>query len=74
MPRANRTLEEGMIYHVYNRVSGEAMPFSEDALAVRFLQVLRPVAERDGLEYGTRCLAPCFESVGPRPGYTPYDR
>ena len=46
-----------MIYHVYNRVGGGAIPFSEDALAARFLQVLRQVAERDGLEHGTRCLA-----------------
>ncbi len=38
-----------MIYHVYNRVGGGAMPFSEDALAARFLQVLRQVTERDGL-------------------------
>ena len=49
MPRANRTLEEGMIYHVYNRVGGGETPFSEDTLAARFLQVLRQVAEQDGL-------------------------
>ena len=49
MPRANRTLEEGRIYHVYNRVGGEGFPFAEDALAARFLQLFRQIVERDGL-------------------------
>ena len=49
MPRANRVLEEGMIYHVYNRVGGEGMPFSEEPLAARFLQLLRKIVERDDL-------------------------
>ena len=49
MPRANRTLEEGLIYHVYNRVGGGERPFADDTLSARFLQVLRQVAERDEL-------------------------
>ena len=52
-----------MIYHVCNGLGGGAMPFSEVALAVRFPEVLRQVAEREGLEYGTRCLAP-FSELG----------
>jgi len=46
MPGANRTLEEGMIHHVYNRVIGGEAPFSEDTPAARFLEELRKVAER----------------------------
>lgn len=49
MPRPLRNLEEGRIYHVYNRVGGEGMPFSEESLSVRFLQVLRKTVERDNL-------------------------
>jgi REP element-mobilizing transposase RayT len=47
MPRPARILEEGMIYHVYNRVGGEEDTFSDEALAARFVQLLRKVAERD---------------------------
>lgn len=36
MPRSARALEEGRICHVYNRVGGESMPFSEDSLPARF--------------------------------------
>ena len=49
MPRPLRNLEEGGIYHVYNRVGGGGMPFSEETLSVRFLQVLRKIVERDRL-------------------------
>ena len=49
MPRANRTLEEGRIYHVYNRVGGDGMPFAEDPMAARFAQLLRQIVERDEL-------------------------
>ena len=49
MPRPNRTLEEGRIYHVYNRVGGDDAPFVEEALAARFVKLLRQVVKRDGL-------------------------
>ena len=49
MPRPVRRLEEGRIYHVYNRVGGEGMPFSEESLAARFLQLFRKIVERDEL-------------------------
>ena len=49
MPRPVRSLEEGRIYHVYNRVGGEGMPFSEESLAARFLQLFRKIVERDEL-------------------------
>lgn len=47
MPRPARVLEEGTIYHVYNRVGGEEDTFSDEVLAARFVQLLRKVAERD---------------------------
>jgi putative transposase len=49
MPRPVRSLEEGRTYHVYNRVGGEGMPFSEEILAARFLEVLRKTVDRDEL-------------------------
>jgi REP element-mobilizing transposase RayT len=47
MPRPARVLEEGRIYHVYNRVGGYETPFSDEALAIRFVELFRGVAERD---------------------------
>jgi REP element-mobilizing transposase RayT len=40
-------MEEGRIYHVYNRVGGEEMPFEDHDLASRFVELLRKVVERD---------------------------
>jgi len=47
MPRPVRRLEEGRIYHVYNRVGGDGMPLSEEPLAARFVRLFRRIAERD---------------------------
>ena len=49
MPRPARALEEGRIYHVYNRVGGDAKAFTDEELASRFVQLLRKVVDRDGL-------------------------
>lgn len=49
MPRAGRVFEEGRIYHVFNRVAGGAAVFSDDALAVRFVELLREAVRRDDL-------------------------
>ena len=49
MPRPPRALEEGRLYHVYNRVGGGAMPFADEGMASRFVQLLVRVAERDKL-------------------------
>ena len=49
MPRPLRSLEEGRIYHAYNRVGGEGLPFCDESLASRFLQVFRKTVERDDL-------------------------
>ncbi len=41
MPRAGRLFEEGRIYHVFNQVAGGTAVFLDDALAVRFVELLR---------------------------------
>jgi len=47
MPRPVRSLEQGRIYHVYNRVGGDGMPLSEEPLATRFVQLFRQIVKRD---------------------------
>ena len=54
MPRPARALEEGRIYHVYNRVGGDAKPFTDEELASRFVQLLRK-AEKEGRLDGYPC-------------------
>lgn len=49
MPRPARALEEGRTYHVYNKVGGDSMPFTDEALASRFVLLLRRVVKRDEL-------------------------
>jgi len=39
MPRAGRSFEEGRIYHVYNRVGGGWMAFSDEKLGERFIEI-----------------------------------
>ena len=46
MPRAGRTFDEGLTYHVYNRVGGGLMPFIDDDLARFFVDHLRTVVNR----------------------------
>ncbi len=50
MPRPPRILEGGRIYHVYNKVGGDAIPFQEENLSARFVNVLREVVVRDELK------------------------
>jgi hypothetical protein len=49
MPRAGRLFEEGRIYHVFNWVAGGTAVFSDNALAVRFVELLREAIRRDDL-------------------------
>jgi REP element-mobilizing transposase RayT len=49
MPRPGRALEEGRIYHVYNKTGGSEVPFTDEALASRFVHLLRAVVRRDEL-------------------------
>ncbi len=56
MPRAGRAFEEGRIYHVYNRVAGGWMAFSDERLAEWFVDLLRGVLKRDELTCFGWCL------------------
>ena len=56
MPRAGRSFEEGRIYHVYNRVGGGWMAFSDEKLGERFIEILRDVVIRDEVT----CLGYCL--------------
>jgi hypothetical protein len=47
MPRAGRTFEEGRTYHVYNRVGGGLLPFTDEELAKTFVDLFRKVMNRD---------------------------
>jgi len=47
MPRAGRSFEEGRTYHVYNRVGGGGLEFSDEHLAERFVDVFRRTISRD---------------------------
>jgi len=55
MPRPGRALEEGRIYHVYNRVGGDGMPFRDEDLSKRFVWLLK----RWSNETGFSCLYGC---------------
>ena len=41
MPRPGAALKEGRIYHVYNRVGGDGMPFRDEDLSKRFVWLLK---------------------------------
>ncbi len=56
MPRGGRTFEEGRTYHVYNRVGGGLMPFSERDLAKTFVGLLRMVMKRNNAVVLGWCL------------------
>jgi putative transposase len=56
MPRAGRSFEEGRAYHVYNRVAGGLMPFEDEGLADRFVELLREVVARDEATVLAWCL------------------
>ena len=56
MPRPNRILIEGGIYHVYNRIGRGERVFDEETEASAFVSLLRDVVERDGLTVFAWCL------------------
>ena len=47
MPRAGRLFEEGRTYHVYNRVGGGLLPFTDEELAKAFVELLQKAMSRD---------------------------
>lgn len=49
MPRPGRASEAGRIYHVYNCVGGDGMPFRDKDFSNWFVWLLKKMVERDGL-------------------------
>lgn len=49
MPRRPRVFVKGAIYHVHKRFARGADLFGDPEEAIRFLEILRNVRDRDGL-------------------------
>ena len=64
MPRAGRSFEEGRTYHVYNRVGGGGLDFSDEHLAERFVDVFRRTIRRDDVVVLGWCLLGSHDLVG----------
>jgi len=58
VPRPNRIVVEGGVYHVYNRLARGERVFGEEAEAEGFIAVLREVVKRDELTVFAWCLMP----------------
>jgi REP element-mobilizing transposase RayT len=56
MPRAGRLFEEGRTYHVYNRVGGGLLPFTDEELAKAFVELLQKSMSRDNAVVLGWCL------------------
>jgi len=74
MPRAARSFEEGRVYHVYNRLGGGLMEFTDDALAAAFVDSLRSVMRRDGVVVFAWALLGNHYHVVVRQGPVPLSR
>jgi len=48
MPRSLRVSVEGGIYHVYNRFASGEPVFADPEEALKFIELLRHVKQRDG--------------------------
>jgi len=56
MSRPGRVFFEGAVYHVYNRLARGESVFDDEAVALRFRDLLLEVAQRDGLAVFAWCL------------------
>jgi len=74
MPRAWRTFEEGRTYHVYNRVGGGLMPFTDEELAKTFVGLFRKVMKQDGVVVLGWCLLGNHYHLVLRQGAVPLSR
>jgi len=74
MPRPNRILIEGGIYHVYNRIGRGERVFDEETEASAFVSLLRDVVERDGLTVFAWCLMSNHYHLAVRTGVVLLDR
>jgi REP element-mobilizing transposase RayT len=74
MARAGRSFEEGRIYHVYNRVGGGSMEFSDEDLAATFASLLRAAMARDEATVLAWCLLGNHYHLVVRQGPVPLSR
>ena len=74
MPRPDRILVEGGLYHVYNRLARGEQYFREEEEARGFVSRLRDVVERDDLTVYAWCLMSNHYHLAVRAGVVPLDR
>ncbi len=74
MSRPGRVFFEGAVYHVYNRLARGERVFEEEAVARRFRDLLREVAQRDDLTVFAWCLMSNHYHVAVRTNTVPLDR
>jgi len=74
MPRPNRIFAEGGVYHVYNRLGRGERVFDRDDAASAFVDLLRDVAQRDGLTVFAWCLMANHYHLALRTGVVALDR
>ncbi len=74
MPRRVRVEVQGGLYHVYNRVGQGQRPFSDDAEAAAFVDLLGKVKRRDGLVVFAWCLLPNHFHLAVRTRLVPLSR
>lgn len=74
MPRANRILVEGGLYHVYNRLGRGEQYFGQEEEASKFVSLLREVVVRDDLTVYAWCLMSNHYHLAVRTGAVPLDR
>lgn len=74
MPRPQRVFLEGGIFHVYNRTSRGERVFGDEAAASGFVERLREVKARDGLQVFAWCLMASHYHLAVRCGPVPLAR
>ena len=74
MPRAGRTFEEGRTYHVYNRVGGGLLPFTDMELCKTFVRLLSKVVGRESAVVLGWCLLGNHYHLVVRQGPVPLSR
>lgn len=74
MSRAERSFEEGRIYHVYNRVAGGVKEFADEELAATFVTLLRLSTRRDEVAVFAWCLLGNHFHLVVRQGAVPLSR
>lgn len=74
MPRAGRVFFDGAVYHVYNRLARGERAFAEQAIAERFVELLREVMSRDEVRVFAWALMPNHYHLALQVGGIPLDR